>query len=222
MMPLAPPHDHNPGISAGSAAAHIAPAPPGSLPLEDPSGDGRKAKRELSQSKRAAQNRAAQRAFRQRKEGYIKKLEQQVREYAEIEESIKSTQNENEALRDYVAHLQSRLLEVHGDYPQPPPGLSLAHTASAAIAEQAPMDTGDVPPDHGVDNTATDGGSTLEAEAVAVAGLAAQEQMAAEVDRYPSPGYRADSGGEDTRSADEINRHLGASETSGAGQPQAV
>ena len=60
MMPLAPPADHSPGVPAGPSAAHIAPAPPGSLPLEDPSGDGRKAKRELSQSKRAAQNRAAQ------------------------------------------------------------------------------------------------------------------------------------------------------------------
>lgn len=139
-----------------------------------------------------------------------------------MEQSIKSTQNENNALRDYVAHLQSRLLEVHGDYPQPPPGLSLSHTVVSSIADQAPMDTGDVAPDHGADNTAPDSGSTLEAEAVAVAGLAAQEQMAAEVERYPSPTYRPESGGEDTRSADEINRHLGAGEGGGASQPQAV
>lgn len=60
MMPLAPPHDPTSGVPGGPAATHIAPAPPGSLPLDDPTGDGRKAKRELSQSKRAAQNRAAQ------------------------------------------------------------------------------------------------------------------------------------------------------------------
>lgn len=59
MMSMAPPTEQSPGPSAGSAA-HIAPAPPGSLPLDDPSGEGPKAKRELSQSKRAAQNRAAQ------------------------------------------------------------------------------------------------------------------------------------------------------------------
>lgn len=63
MMPLAPPAEQGPSPIAGPAAAHIAPAPPGSLPMDDPTGDGRKAKRELSQSKRAAQNRAAQVSF---------------------------------------------------------------------------------------------------------------------------------------------------------------
>ncbi|KAK6073041.1 bZIP transcription factor [Seiridium cupressi] len=87
--------------------------------------DGRKAKRELSQSKRAAQNRAAQRAFRQRKEHYIKKLEQQVRDYNEMEHSYKAIQNDNYALREYVIQLQSRLLDVQGEVPQPPPNLQL-------------------------------------------------------------------------------------------------
>lgn len=220
MMPLAPPVDQGPNPSAGSAAAHIAPAPPGSLPMDDPTGDGRKAKRELSQSKRAAQNRAAQRAFRQRKEGYIKKLEQQVRDYAEVDQTMKVMQAENSALRDYVAHLQSRLLEVHGDFPQPPHGLVLSHPAGAAGAAPVSMPTGEAPPDHGASHAVTSS-TTLEAEAVAVAGLAAQEQMAASVERYPSPTYRAESGGDDTRSADEINRQLGAND-GGAGQPQAV
>lgn len=220
MMSMAPPAEHSPDTSAGPSATHIAPAPPGSLPLDDPSGDGRKAKRELSQSKRAAQNRAAQRAFRQRKEGYIKKLEQQVRDYTDMEQALKSLQNDNGALRNYVAHLQSRLLEVHGDYPQPPQGLNLAHPAGAPSAAQAPMATTEsIPQDHGVGNAASGSSTALEAEAVAVAGLAAQEQMAAEHPRYPSPVYRGDDGGEDTRSADEINRQLGAGE-GGGGQPQ--
>ncbi|KAH6660706.1 hypothetical protein BKA67DRAFT_530794 [Truncatella angustata] len=82
--------------------------------------DGRKAKRELSQSKRAAQNRAAQRAFRQRKEHYIKKLEQQVRDYNDMDQQLKAAQSDNFALRDYAILLQSRLMDAQVEVPQPP------------------------------------------------------------------------------------------------------
>jgi len=110
--------------------------------------DGRKGgKRELSQSKRAAQNRAAQRAFRQRKEGYIKKLEEQVRELHTLEENYKAIQTENYSLREYIIHLQSRLIESQGDFPQPPPNVNLSHPRQdpmdhrnhAAEAPTAPM-----------------------------------------------------------------------------------
>jgi len=95
---------------------------------DDSLGDGRKGgKRELSQSKRAAQNRAAQRAFRQRKEGYIKKLEEQVRELHALEDNYKAIQAENYSLREYIIHLQSRLIESQGEYPQPPPNVNLNH-----------------------------------------------------------------------------------------------
>lgn len=137
-----------------------------------------------------------------------------------MEQTMKVIQGENAALRDYVAHLQSRLLEVHGDFPQPPHGLNLSHPAGSANAGPAPMSAGEPAPDHGA-ATAAASSTALEAEAVAVAGLAAQEQMAANIETYPSPTYRGESGGEDTRSADEINRHLGANE-GGAVQPQAV
>ncbi|EHY59367.1 hypothetical protein HRR83_001359 [Exophiala dermatitidis] len=88
----------------------------------DTNTDGRKGygKRELSTSKRAAQNRAAQRAFRQRKEGYIKKLEEQVRDYQALSENFKAVQAENYQLRDYIINLQSRLLESQGEVPPPP------------------------------------------------------------------------------------------------------
>jgi len=70
---------------------------------DDSLNDGRKGgKRELSQSKRAAQNRAAQRAFRQRKEGYIKKLEEQVRELHSLEDNYKAIQAENYSLRNIL------------------------------------------------------------------------------------------------------------------------
>ncbi|KAI1747931.1 hypothetical protein F4782DRAFT_518958 [Xylaria castorea] len=135
--------------------------------------DGRKAKRELSQSKRAAQNRAAQRAFRQRKEHYIKKLEQQVRDYTEMEHTYKAIQNDNYALREYVIQLQSRLLDLQVELPQPPPNVNIAPPApsSAAARQQhssAPVDTG---------SNATSAG-TLADVAAAVAGLRAREPIA--------------------------------------------
>ena len=61
-----------------------------------------------------------QRAFRQRKEGYIKKLEEQVRDYALLNENFKAVQAENYQLRDYIISLQSRLLESQGEVPPPP------------------------------------------------------------------------------------------------------
>ncbi|KAF8473132.1 hypothetical protein BDZ91DRAFT_389363 [Kalaharituber pfeilii] len=84
-------------------------------------------KRELSTSKRAAQNRAAQRAFRQRKEGYIKKLEEQVRDLNALEESYKAIQNENYQLRDYIISLQSRLIESQGEDAVPPAPILITH-----------------------------------------------------------------------------------------------
>lgn len=95
-----------------------------------------------------------QRAFRQRKEGYIKKLEEQVRELHSLEENYKAIQSENYSLREYIIHLQSRLIESQGDYPQPPANVNLIHPHSrtdtrmehapprrdgVAVAPMAPM-----------------------------------------------------------------------------------
>ena len=68
-----------------------------------------------------------QRAFRQRKEGYIKKLEEQVRELHALEENYKAIQAENYSLREYIIQVQSRLIESQGEYPQPPPNVNLTH-----------------------------------------------------------------------------------------------
>ncbi|KAI9836119.1 MAG: hypothetical protein M1819_001735 [Sarea resinae] len=126
----ASPHDHNidPAI-AGSAMNVSNSADSGG---DDNGSDSKKGgKRELSTSKRAAQNRAAQlgkqRAFRQRKEGYIKKLEEQVKDYNALNENYKAIQAENYQLRDYIINLQSRLIEAQGEYPQPPSNIDLPH-----------------------------------------------------------------------------------------------
>lgn len=66
-----------------------------------------------------------QRAFRQRKEGYIKKLEEQVREANQMQESYKLIQSENYQLRDYIINLQSRLIESQGEEAVPPPPIQL-------------------------------------------------------------------------------------------------
>lgn len=135
------PHGYSEVAPSSSASPHdhqnIDPAiggPPGGMMSNSGAGGeydnmsgGKGGKRELSQSKRAAQNRAAQRAFRQRKEGYIKKLEEQVRELHALEENYKAIQAENYSLREYIIHLQSRLIESQGEYPQPPPNVNLAH-----------------------------------------------------------------------------------------------
>jgi hypothetical protein len=123
----ASPHDHNIDPAIGGPGGMMSTG--GDSGGDDSLGDGRKGggKRELSQSKRAAQNRAAQRAFRQRKEGYIKKLEEQVRELHNLEDNFKAIQAENYSLREYIIHLQSRLIESQGDYPQPPPNVNLSH-----------------------------------------------------------------------------------------------
>ncbi|KAH6716195.1 hypothetical protein BKA61DRAFT_631640 [Leptodontidium sp. MPI-SDFR-AT-0119] len=120
------PHDHNIDPAIGGPGGIMSTG--GDSGGDDSLGDGRKGgKRELSQSKRAAQNRAAQRAFRQRKEGYIKKLEEQVRDLHNLEDNYKAIQTENYSLREYIIHLQSRLIESQGEYPQPPPNVILNH-----------------------------------------------------------------------------------------------
>ena len=88
----------------------------------------------------------SQRAFRQRKEGYIKKLEEQVKEFQTMEQNFRALQNENYQLREYILNLQSRLLENQSDFPPAPshinlrsgshPGSSGAADSSSAVEQQ--------------------------------------------------------------------------------------
>ena len=79
-----------------------------------------------------------QRAFRQRKEGHIKTLETQVREFNALNESYKAIQAENYTLREYIISLQGRLLEAQGDYPPPPAHIDLhLHRNNHAPANNA-------------------------------------------------------------------------------------
>jgi len=89
------------------------------MPVDQPMNAARRS-RPLSQSKRAQQNRAAQRAFRQRKELYIKDLETKVTELRQVKETMEALRSENQELRDYILALQSRWINQPGGVPTPP------------------------------------------------------------------------------------------------------
>lgn len=69
-------------------------------------------RRIVSTTKRAAQNRNAQKAFRQRRDKYVKELEATAAEVAELHKTIEELRQENLQLRDYTLALQSRLIEL--------------------------------------------------------------------------------------------------------------
>ena len=148
-----------------------------------------------------------QRAFRQRKEGYIKKLEQQVRDYAQMEETFKAQQGETYALREYIYNLQSRLMDLSVELPPPPPGL----TNLIYPPPHAPPPAG--APEAGPPATAsTPVTNPLEVAAQAVAGLSRSEHLAQREAPHFAPikyeqTQRTD---EDTRTAEEITRQLQA------------
>ncbi|QIW94548.1 hypothetical protein AMS68_000066 [Peltaster fructicola] len=130
------PHDHTADQGPPQHGAQMAYSMNNDSGADDALGDRGKGKRELSTSKRAAQNRAAQRAFRQRKEGYIKKLEEQVKDFQSMESNYRSLQNENYQLREYILNLQSRLLENQSDIPPPPLHVNLQGTAPPGPSDE--------------------------------------------------------------------------------------
>ncbi|KAI7883115.1 hypothetical protein K492DRAFT_185388 [Lichtheimia hyalospora FSU 10163] len=83
-------------------------------------------------SKRAAQNRAAQRAFRQRREQYVKDLERRVKEMATWPEEIEHLRFENNHLKEHVSILLRRISELTSQQMTPP--LSSASSAGSCDA----------------------------------------------------------------------------------------
>ncbi|KAJ2288689.1 hypothetical protein IWW55_006453, partial [Coemansia sp. RSA 2706] len=72
-----------------------------------PSGDSGARRRSINSSKRAAQNRAAQRAFRLRRERYVAGLEEKARNFDRLEAAYLDIQRENFQLRSRLHKLQS-------------------------------------------------------------------------------------------------------------------
>ncbi|KAF7722550.1 hypothetical protein EC973_002974 [Apophysomyces ossiformis] len=71
-------------------------------------------KRPVSSSKRAAQNRAAQRAFRQRKDQYIKGLEKRVQQLDQWGLELEWLRKENKFLLETIHELEKRLIQLTG------------------------------------------------------------------------------------------------------------
>lgn len=63
----------------------------------------------LRNTKRAAQNRNAQRAFRQRREKYIKDLEFKAKDYNRLAAELESYKAENRMLKSQLSHYQQRM-----------------------------------------------------------------------------------------------------------------
>jgi len=89
-----------------------------------------------------------------------------VREYGEMEHSWKTIQNDNYALREYVIQLQSRLLDLQVELPQPPPNVNITPPNALGTARQ-PHATAPVELRANAPNDA----GTLADVAAAVAGL---------------------------------------------------
>ena len=68
--------------------------------------------RMISTTKRAEQNRNAQRAFRIRKEKYIKDLEEKAQEVEQLKTRIQNLEAKNRALTDYICELQRQMLHT--------------------------------------------------------------------------------------------------------------
>lgn len=90
-------------------------------------GSTRRRKGGVLDTRRAEQNRAAQRAFRQRKERYVKELENKVRDLQLVQERANKLEEENERLRQRVwelekqhHHQQQQGLMHHHHHPSPP------------------------------------------------------------------------------------------------------
>ena len=117
-----------------------------------------------------------------------------------MESNYKSLQAENYALREYVINLQSRLLDVQGECPQPPPNINLAHPHGA----QPPVTSSSADPH--APNQSTGAGTPLEVVAQAVAGLQRGDHLA-EGPQY-SNRMKPEQGEGDSRSNEDISRQL--------------
>ena len=99
--------------------------------------------RVLSTSKRAAQNRAAQRAFRLRKDRYIKSLEEKANQYDLSHSIIADLRKENIYLRDYVVRLQNEVDSLNTELGRAPmfgtPSQRAAQAANQAQQASLPV-----------------------------------------------------------------------------------
>ncbi|GES90356.1 putative transcription factor kapC [Rhizophagus clarus] len=98
--PTLPPPQNHPGVDMTNAATMVANRPP---------------TRQLTNSKRAAQNRAAQRAFRQRKDRYIKDLEAKAKELETTKKQLETLQKEKAEMAVIIRNLKNENAKLKGE-----------------------------------------------------------------------------------------------------------
>lgn len=89
-------------------------SPPAQAHEYNNSKNGKGGSRAVIPSKRAAQNRAAQKAFRQRREQYIKDLEIKAKEMEDWQDEMDKLRKENGELRERVATLENQVVVLTG------------------------------------------------------------------------------------------------------------
>lgn len=159
---------------------------------------------------------SVQRAFRARKESYIKKLESQVREYEQMELEHKRLQQTNYQLVDYVFTLQARLQAHEIQIPEAPEGLlPLYNQPPAQLSDQrqatpAPPLPGGAPqpPTNNEDTSATRDPTNTALSAMAQLGALPDGLPQASPPPPPSVQSQQQEQGDDTNMEDEVARQL--------------
>ncbi|KAF1801238.1 basic-leucine zipper transcription factor [Mucor lusitanicus] len=95
------------------------------------------ARKTVIETRRAEQNRAAQRAFRQRKELYVKELEAKVNQMADWPARMEQLEMENEQLKRKIAQLE----EENSHQPRKSTKLEYASMPSVATASPSSSST---------------------------------------------------------------------------------
>lgn len=91
-------------------------------------------------SKRAAQNRAAQRAFRQRKEKYVKELERKAKLMDEWKIELEQLRQQNRELKENSMRLEKQIHKQHShDLNQPISPITSPSLASACVVVPPPV-----------------------------------------------------------------------------------
>ncbi|CAG8432804.1 11484_t:CDS:2 [Diversispora eburnea] len=107
-----PPQHMIPQHSSGNSSL---PPPPNQSLLDSMSPVGRNQSRTLTNSKRAAQNRAAQRAFRQRKDKYIKDLEAKAKDLDNTKKQLDTVLKEKMEMSQTIKSLKAEISKLKGD-----------------------------------------------------------------------------------------------------------
>ncbi|KAJ2845210.1 hypothetical protein IWW36_004875, partial [Coemansia brasiliensis] len=106
------------------------------------SADPNSRRRSINSSKRAAQNRAAQRAFRLRRERYVAGLEEKARNFDRLEAAFMDIQRENYQLRASLHKLQSENAAMRAHLatgtPLSPPPSSIASAPFSPVTVMPP------------------------------------------------------------------------------------